>query len=132
MPPVRIRERAKAKKGTMKRLLKELFKRFPVQLIISALCIIFNIFANLCSSLFMGFVTSVLVDSIQKGENPFTGTHTATNMGITLQTNVKYLIFALIAIYGVGVFAAWFWNRTMAIVTQKFMNVFRKAMFNHM
>ena len=132
MPPVRIRERAKAKKGTMKRLLKELFKRFPVQLIISALCIIFNIFANLCSSLFMGFVTSVLIDSIQKGESPFVGTHTATNMGITIQTNVKYLMIALGVIYGVGVFAAWFWNRTMAIVTQKFMNVFRKAMFNHM
>ena len=132
MPPVRIRERAKAKKGTMKRLLKELFKRFPVQLIISALCIVFNIFANLCSSLFMGFVTSVLIDSIENGTNPFEGHHIATSMGIHIDTNVKYLIIALIVIYSIGVFASWFWNRTMAIVTQKFMNVFRKAMFNHM
>jgi hypothetical protein len=57
MPPVRIRERGKTKKGTLKRLIKELFKRFHAQLIVSALCIIFNIFANVCSSLFMGVVT---------------------------------------------------------------------------
>ena len=32
----------------------------------------------------------------------------------------------------VGIFAAWWWNRTMAIVTQLFMNRFRKEMFNHL
>ena len=132
MPPARIRERGRAKKGTLKRLVKELFTRYPVQLIVSALCIIFNIFANLCSSLFMGFVTSVLIDGIQKGENPFEGSHTAVAMGLQINTNVKQLLIALIVIYSIGVFASWFWNRTMAIVTQKFMNVFRKAMFNHM
>ncbi len=64
MPPIRIKERARAKKGTMKRLLKGLFKRYPGQLIVSALCIIFNIFANLSSSIFIQLVTAVLTDSI--------------------------------------------------------------------
>ena len=36
------------------------------------------------------------------------------------------------SIYVVGIFASWTWNRTMAIVTQRFLNYFRKAMFNHM
>lgn len=132
MPPIRIRERKRAKKGTLKRLLKELFKRFPVQLTISAICIIFNIFANLCSSLFMNFVTTILTKAIIEGGNPLTGSYTAMAMGITLNTNVTVLVIILIVIYTIGVFASWFWNRTMAIVTQKYMNIFRKAMFNHM
>ena len=132
MPPVRIKERARAKKGTLKRLLKELFKRYPAQLIVSALCVVFNIFANISSSIFMGFVTKILQAAIEKGENPLVGSHTDEYMGITASTNVTILLIILIAIYTVGVFASWFWNRTMAIVTQKYMNVFRKAMFNHM
>ena len=132
MPPVRIKERKRAKKGTMKRLLKELFKRYPGQLIVSALCIAFNIFANLSSSIFMNFVTKVLTVCIKDGTNPLVGSHQAEAMGITLNTNVTVLVGILIVIYTVGVFASWFWNRTMAIVTQKFMNIFRKAMFNHM
>lgn len=132
MPPVRIRERARAKKGTLKRLLKELFKRYPAQLIVSALCIVFNIFANISSSIFMGFVTLILQSALEKGANPLVGSYTEKYMGITASTNVTILLIILIAIYTVGVFASWFWNRTMAIVTQKYMNVFRKAMFNHM
>ena len=132
MPPVRIKERARAKKGTLKRLLKELFKRYPGQLIVSALCIIFNIFANLSSSIFMNFVTKVLTVCIKDGTNPLVGSHPTEAMGVTLNTNVTVLVGILIGIYSFGVFASWFWNRTMAIVTQKFMNIFRKAMFNHM
>ena len=132
MPPVRIRERAKAKKGTLKRLMRELFKRFPLQLTVSAICIVFNIFANLCSSLFMNFITTILTKAIIEGGNPLTGSYEAMAMGITLKTNVTVLLIILICIYTVGIFASWFWNRTMAIVTQRFMNVFRKAMFNHM
>ena len=134
MPPIRIRERARAKKGTLKRLVKELFKRYPGELIVSAICIIFNIAANLCSSLFMNFVTTILTKAIKEGGNPFDihARFEAMAMGITLKTNVTILLIILISIYTFGVFASWFWNRTMAIVTQKFMNVFRKAMFNHM
>ena len=132
MPPVRIKERARAKKGTLKRLLKELFKRYPGQLIVSALCIIFNIFANLSSSIFMNLVTKVLTVCIKDGTNPLVGSHPTEAMGVTLNTNVTVLVGILIGIYSFGVFASWFWNRTMAIVTQKFMNIFRKAMFNHM
>lgn len=132
MPPVRIRERGKTKKGTLKRLIKELFKRFPAQLIVSALCIIFNIFANVCSSLFMGVVTLTLSTGIQNGLNPLVDPVPVKYLGIPINTTVTNLIIALVIIYGIGVFASWFWNRTMAIVTQKFMNVFRKAMFNHM
>lgn len=134
MPPIRIKERGRAKKGTLKRLIKELFKRYPGQLIVSAVCIAFNIFANLCSSLFMNFITTILTKAIITGSNPMdiNARYEAMAMGFTIKSNVTILLIMLIVIYVIGIFAAWFWNRTMAIVTQKFMNVFRKAMFNHM
>ena len=82
----------------------------------------------------MNFVTTILTKAIIEGGNPMDihASYEAMAMGITLKTNVTVLLIILLSVYAVGVFAAWFWNRTMAIVTQKFMNIFRKAMFNHM
>ena len=140
MPPIRIKERGRAKKGTMKRLVTTLFKKFPGELIICIVCLVFNVLANLCSSVFAGLVTSVLTASIEEGvatgthmSNPFVGSYQATAFGgFQINTNVTVLLIAMGSIYLVGIFAAWFWTRTMAIVTQKFMNEMRKAMFNHM
>ena len=133
MPPVRIKERARAKKGTMKRLLKKLFKLFPAQLIVSLICLIMNVFTNLCSSIFVSLTTSALAAAGQKGLNPFTDVYpVGSTFGFTLNTNVTYLLITLASIYVVGIFASWTWNRTMAIVTQRFLNVFRKEMFSHM
>ena len=135
MPPVNIRERAKTKKGTMKRLLKMLFKLFPGQLILSLFCLIFNVFGNLCSSIFASLATSALTASgtIDKSINPFTDIFPVKSaFGFVVNTNVTNLLIILGCIYAVGILASWTWNRTMAIVTQKFMNHFREAMFNHM
>ena len=132
MPPIRIRERGRVKKGTLKRLLKYLFKGHKLGLIFSFLCIAFNVFGNLSSSIFLNFITNGIVYSINHSLNPFTGSYPVTAMGITVETNITYLAMVLGAIYIVGVFASWFWNRTMAIVTQRFMNAMRIKMFNHM
>lgn len=135
MPPVRIKERAKTKKGTMKRLLKMLFKLFPGQLILSLFCLIFNVFGNLCSSIFASLATSALTASgtVDKSINPFTDFYPVKSaFGFVVTTNLTNLLIILGCIYLVGIFASWTWNRTMAIVTQRFMNHFREAMFNHM
>ena len=133
MPPVRIRERGGAKKGTAKRLIKQLFKLYPWQLILSFVCLLFNIIGNLCSSIFVSLVTNALAAAGEHGLNPFTDVYdVSSTFGFTMHTNVKYLLIILACIYTVGIFASWTWNRTMAIVTQKFMNKFRKAMFSHM
>ena len=133
MPPVQIKERGRAKKGTMKRLLKMLFKLYPGHLIVSLICLIFNVFGNLCSSIFVSLATAALTAAGKLGTNPFIGTYEVTStFGFTIQTNVTYLIITLGCIYLVGIFASWTWTRTMAIVTQKFLNSFRKAMFTHM
>ena len=133
MPPVRIKERARVKKGTMKRLLKMLFKQFPGQLILSLFCLIFNVVGNLSSSIFASLTTASLTKAVQNGLNPFKDIYPVeTVFGFSVNTNVMYLLIILGSIYTVGIFASWTWNRTMAIVTQKFLNYVREAMFNHM
>lgn len=138
MPPVRIRERGKAKKGTMKRILKRLFKLYPAQLIISLLCLLFNVFGNLSSSVFVSLATNTLTTAgLLHGKgievNPFVDVfEVSSTFGFSIQTNLTRLLIILGSIYFVGIFASWTWNRTMAIVTQKFLNEFRKEMFNHM
>ena len=74
MPPVRIRERARAKKGTLKRLLKMLFKLYPGELILSLFCLLFNVFGNLSSSIFVSLCTSTLTKAGELNKNPFTDT----------------------------------------------------------
>ena len=135
MPPVRIKERGRAKKGTMKRLLKMLFKQFPGQLLLSLFCLIFNVVGNLCSSIFASLATSALTaaGTVDKSINPFVNVYPVTSaFGFVVNTNLTYLLIILGSVYAVGILASWTWNRTMAIVTQKFMNSFREAMFNHM
>lgn len=134
--PVRIKERGRAKKGTMTRLIKELFKRYPGKLTVAALCIAFNAVANLCSSVFVGLVTGVLASAIKTNTNPF-DIHNrleASVMGgsFHVSTNATFLLILMGVVYALGIFCSWWWTRTMAIVTQSYMNDFRKAMFNHM
>ena len=133
MPPVRIRERGKAKKGTMKRLIKQLFKLYPFRLTLVLICLIFNVFGNISSSVFVSLVTNALTASGISGTNPFVDVYTMkSTFGFMMTTNVTYLLIILGCIYFVGVFASWGWNRTMAIITQSFLNDFRKKMFSHM
>ncbi|MCR4911577.1 MAG: ABC transporter ATP-binding protein/permease [Bacilli bacterium] len=133
MPPVRIKERAKAKKGTMKRLLKMLFKHYPWHLIVSLICLILNVITNLSSSIFVSLAVNALTAAGVQGTNPFIEKfEVSSTFGFVIETNVTYLVIVLACIYVVGIFAIWWWNRTMAIVTQKFLNTLRKEMFNHM
>lgn len=139
MPPVRIKERGRAKKGTMRRLVKTLFKKYPARLTIAAICIAFNVFANLCSSIFASLIAGVLTAGVRENGGAYnafdiTKTYTTYVMGgsFEITSNIPILLIFMGSIYAVGVFAAWWWNRSMAIITQKFMNDFRIAMFNHM
>ena len=138
MPPVHIRERGRAKKGTMKRLLKQLFKLYPWHLVLVLVCLVFNVFGNISSSIFVSLTTNSLVAAGELAHagtpvNPFVDTYdVVSTFGFTMHTNITTLLIILGCIYFVGVFASWGWNRTMAIVTQSFMNDFRKRMFDHM
>ena len=133
MPGPRIRSYAKPKKGTIKRLMKSLWKNFKFEIIISLITLILSIGVNLCGSVFASLITEVLTKSIASGENAFTGGFNVSLLNmIPLTTNIGQLTIALIIIYAVGVICSWTWTRTMALVTQKYLNLFRIQMFSHM
>ena len=138
MPPVRIRKMEKAKKGTLKRLLKMLFKRYPLHLATAFVCIAFNAFTNLCSSIFMGLVTGILGEWLKNPTacNPWDWNTkiTAEVMGgsFTISSNLSFVLLSMGIVYFIGIFASWGWNRIMAVLSHRFLNDFRKKMFNHM
>ena len=139
MPPVNMKERARVKKGTMPRLIKQLFKMYPGRLIFASVCILFNVFANLCSSIFVSLISGILTQGVLDNGGAYnvfdiTRFYTASVMGnsFTITSNIPILLILMGSVYFVGIFASWWWNRSMAIITQEYLNEFRKAMFDHM
>ena len=120
MPPMRNPKGkvGAAKKGTMKRLLKILFKNYKWSLILSIICIIFYSFGNIASSLFIREITNILTEAIKTGTNP-------------TQDIVTVLIIIGI-VYIIGLLSSFGYNRTMAVVTQKYLNTIRIELFNRM
>ena len=138
MPGPRVRNFAKPKKGTIKRLMKSLWKNFKLELIISLISLILSIVVNLCGSVFASLITEVLTKAItlrysDASVNAFTGSFGVTLLNfIPFETNLTILIATLGGIYIVGVLCSWAWTRTMAVVCQKYLNLFRIEMFSHM
>ena len=136
MPPKR--QWMKPKKGTIKRLMKSLWKNFKWQLIISLVALILSIVTNLSASVFASLITEVLTKAIvarsaDASINAFTGSFDVSLLNfVPLKTNVTELLIVLGIIYLVGVLCSWGWTRTMAVVTQKYLNLFRIEMFGHM
>ena len=140
MPPApRIKTYAKPKKGTIGRLIGTLFKDFKIELVISLITLTLSIFVNLSGSIFASLITDLLTKAIPQkmvssvDTNILTGSFEVSLFGaISFHTNLVRLIIALVIIYAVGVICSWTWTRTMAIVTQKYLNLFRIRMFSHM
>ena len=134
MPGPRIRTYARPKKGTIKRLVKSLWKHFKFEIIISLITLFLSILVNLCGSIFASLITQVVTNAVKEGApDVFTGSFEASLLNILpLHTNLTKLLIALSCIYGLGVICSWTWTRTMAIVTQKYLNIFRIKMFSHM
>ena len=133
MPPIKKYE--KPKKGTIKRLIKSLWQNFKFELIISIITLTLSILVNLCGSIFASLITDLLTKAIpEKIYDPnvsiLAGSFNVALFGaIKFNANLTTLVVALIVIYAVGVICSW---RTMAIVTQKYLNLFRIKMFSHM
>ena len=137
MPGPAIKQYAKPKKGTIKRLMKSLWKNFKFELIISLITLILSIIVNLCGSIFASLITDLLTKAIPAKAVGPTNIMTdyfevALFSTFKFKANLTTLVVALASIYGVGVICSWTWNRTMAIVTQKYLNLFRIKMFSHM
>ncbi len=107
------------KENVMKRLLKLLFQKYKIHLIIVLLCIIVNAFATVQGTLFM----QILIDD-----------YITPMMGMS-HPDFSGLFIALICVasfFLVGVICAYSFNRIMVSVTQGFLRDLRIQLFAHM
>ncbi len=107
-------------KGTLKRILKELFRDYKKPLILALVCLTINSCTNFCASIFIKNITSAIEIGVKN--NDFNGAW----------GTISIWLIVMASVYLVGMFAAYIWNITMGITTQKYLNTIRIKMFNHM
>lgn len=115
----------KAKKGTLMRLIKMLFKEYKGRIIISMFCIVVMAIGNFASSVFVKNITDTIEFAIRNGQNPWTLSQEGY---LPLST----LLILMGGFYVASLLGSFFWNYIMAITTQQFMNSIRIQMFDHM
>ena len=120
MPAMKVKgAHGKAKKGTLGRLLKLLFKDFTWQMIICMICIILTSISNFTSSIFVKNITEVITRGVRDvSYNPI--------------NDLIILLIIMGSIYLLGLISSFTYNYVMGITTQKFLNKIRKEMFDHM
>ena len=107
------------KEGTMKRLLKMLWSKYKIHLIIVFLCIVGNALFNVQGTMFMQTLIDDYIVPLLKSSSPdFSGLfHALIRVG---------------SLYACGVVCAFTFNRIMVYVTQGFLKDLRINMFEHM
>ena len=111
--------RPKAKKGTLKRLLKLLFKNNSKLLFVAFFCLTISAIVSVMSSVFL----ENLILTITKG----------LTEGLSAVWSTLLTIFITMgAVYLVGVLASFIYSRMMATITQRFLHQIRTDVFNKM
>ena len=104
MPAPRVRSYQKPKKGTVKRLMKSLWKHFKFEIILSLVTLILSIAVNLCGSIFASLITEVLTKAIPAHTIDPSISITADYFEVNLlnfipfKTNLTALVIALASI----------------------------------
>ena len=120
MPPRYAKGRGFAPKGTLKRLLKDIYKENKIKLIIVIICLAINAATNFSASIFIKNFTETLEDSIKAG---------TIDAG---WERIIYLTVFLASIYVVGIITSLSWNLILVRVSQGYLNKTRIKMFAHM
>ncbi len=115
-----MNKKQRVKKGTVKRLIKTLFRYYPVLLPLTLACIIFNAIVSSIPSIFMQKVISAVETSWQTGAWEDVG-------GAILGTVAVLAVFYILSLV-----SGFVYNQTMAIITQGSLKKLRTEMFNKM
>ncbi len=107
------------KKGAIARLVKELFSGYKKQLLLVLVCIILTAIASTIASVFMNF----FINTIEEG---------LASSWDAVKVKIFTAIGIMLVIYAVGWITSFLHTRTMAVVTQSFLNDMRKRMFDKM
>ena len=111
---------AKAKKGTLGRLIKTLFEFYPVMLPITLVCIIFNAIVSSIPSLFMQNIIAVVEKSWQSGD------------WASVAGEIGKIVIILVILYSLSLITNFTFNRLLAIITQGSLMKLREKMFGGM
>ncbi|MBQ9112262.1 MAG: ABC transporter ATP-binding protein [Clostridia bacterium] len=109
----------KQNKGAIPRLIKLLFSEYRLQMTAVIICIALTAIASTVASFFMNLFINLINEGLETGWD-------------SVKARIFTAIGIMIGIYLVGLVASFIHTRTMAIVTQGFMNKMRKRMFDKM
>ena len=119
--------RPKAKKGTLKRVLKFLVKYYKPYLFLVGICLVISALVNSISSVF----TQNFLSYVNEGLDIFkvSGADAALK---EIYPKIITLVITLMCVYLVGLICNFLWTRTMAKVTQGTLDNMRNEMFAKM
>ncbi len=112
-PPVKV------PKGTLMRVVKQLFKDYPAHLTVVVFCLLFTAVASTMPAIFMGKTVALVEEGLVKGMDAVYG-------------GIVRVAVTLLCIYVVSLTCSFTYNRLMAIVTQGFLHKMRLRMFGGM
>lgn len=110
------------KPKVLKRILKELYKSYPVLMTITIICIIF--------SAVVASIPDIVIQKVVAIVNQF---HDAGNVNFDeALKQIGPLLLILVGLYLLSILAVLAYTQLMAIITQGFLNKMRQKMFNKM
>ena len=112
-------QKQKIKKGTVKRLLGYIKRKYKKQFIIVIICIILASIAMVGSSLFLRTLIDNYITPLLGTENP-------------VFTELLKMVLGMAVIYLIGVVAGYIYNRKMAVIAQGVLKDIRDEMFSKM
>ena len=120
-------KRPPIKKGSLKRIIKLLFKTYPWQMAVVCVCIVFVSFSSTIAGIFMNKFILYIQEGLEivKGINQ-------TRVLDDVYRDISILVIVMISIYAVGWICNFVYTRIMAIVTQRFLDTLRRQMFDKM
>ena len=116
------RQKVKAKKGTLARVLKTLFKSYPVLIPITMVCIVLSAVVSSIPSIFTQKVIKVITECVDSGNLDWA----------MAKQEIIPIIGVLIVLYVLSIIFITVHSQLMAFITQGFLNKLRCQMFDGM
>ena len=125
--------RPKAKKGTMKRLIKMLFEEYKGLLILEICAMILFAIVGVVPSVYIEKIAGIIAEGLRIiAQNGFTETSQFKEAFLQVSPTLTKTIIIMVLIYALGLLCAFSYTRLGAIITQGFLCKMRKKMFNKM
>jgi len=121
-PPIKV------PKGTLMRVVKQLFKDYPVHLTVVLVCLLITAVSSTMPAIFMGRTVALIesaLAAIKAGATPAAAL-------ADVYGGILTIAVTLLCIYVVSLTCSFTHNRLMAIVTQGFLDKMRRRMFDGM